>query len=230
MKLKDLKKAWNNLSQNKELDEQQIREMLHRKTENLIDRVDRNIRIGSFISFALFLLFILYDLVFSSLIVHKVEPDIDVPGWLIFTSIFVNLLIIISLICFIVHYYRVKDRYDITSNLKEFLTKIIDTLRIYQRLFYLILIIITLSITLQFITGMFTGMSFELKQKGIMATDVPLTQWILIALSGFTVLVVTAGGIFLLLRWGFRRFYGNYINKLKANLKELNEMECSNDN
>ena len=34
MKLKDLKKAWNNLSQNKELDEQQIREMLHRKTEN----------------------------------------------------------------------------------------------------------------------------------------------------------------------------------------------------
>lgn len=230
MKLKDLKKAWNSLSQNRELNERQIREMLQSKTGNLIDRIDRNIRVGAIVSFALILFFIFYDLLFSSRILHKISPEVHVPEWIIFVTIFVNSLIIISLICFIIHYYRVKNRYDITSNLKEFLTKIIDTFRIYQRLFYLILTIIITSITLQFITGMFTGMDIGLKQKGIAAADVPMVQWILMTLVGLAVLVVIAGGVFLLLRWGFRRLYGSYIDKLKENLKELNEMEHTTDN
>ena len=42
---------------------------------------------------------------------------------------------------------------------------------------------------------------------------------------GLAFLFIVVGGIFVFLRWGFRRLYGNYYHKLKRTLKELNEIE-----
>lgn len=225
MELQDLKRTWDQLSSRKELDESQLREILRKKTGNLIDRIDRNIRIGFVVLFALIVLFILDDFVFAPILIQEVGADVEIPGWLLFISIFANTLIFTTFIYFVLKYYRVKKQCDISCNLRETLVKIIETLRIYQRLFYLALITLTISMGLQFVSGMFTGMNQGLEEKGILLADVPFGKWVLVLLIGLAVLVVTVGGIYLLLRWGFHRLYGNYISKLKQNLRELNEID-----
>lgn len=225
MELKDLKKTWDQLSSRKDLDEDQLREMLRRKTGNLIDTIDRNIRIGFVVLFGLIVLFILDDFVLAPMLIKEVGTDVEIPKWLIFLSIFSNTLIITTFIFFVVQYYRVKRSCDISCNLKETLIKIIETLRIYKRLFYLALIILTISMILQFFSGMFTGMNQGLEENGILLADVPFGKWVLVLLIALAVLIITVGGIYLIMRWGFRRLYGNYISKLKQNLRELNEID-----
>jgi hypothetical protein len=225
MELKDLKKTWDQLSSRKDLDEDQLREMLRHRTGNLIDRIDRNIRIGFIVLFALIVLFILDDFVLGPMLIQEAGTDVEIPKWLVFLSIFANALIITTFIYFVIQYYRVKKSCDISCNLKETLVKIIGTLRIYKRLFYLALIILTISMIFQFVSGLFSGMHEGLEQRGILMTDVPLGKWLLVSLISVTVLIITVGGIYLLMRWGFRRLYGNYISKLKQNLSELNEID-----
>jgi len=225
MELKELKKTWDKLAPDKELDEEQIMGLLRKRTGNLIDRIDRNVRIGFVILFALILLFILDDLVFGPMLLEQVETDVKMPGWILFLSIFSNTLVVITFIYFVSQYYRVKKSCDLACNLRETLLKIIETLRIYQRLFYLALIILTISMGLQFISGLYSGMHEGIERNGVLLAEVPLGKWILVFVIGLAVLLFIVGGIYLLMRWGFRRLYGNYICKLKKNLKELDEID-----
>ena len=72
MDLKDLKKTWEKLASNKELDENQIRVMLGKRTKNLIERIERNIRIGFIVLLLLILFFVLNDFVISPLLVKTI--------------------------------------------------------------------------------------------------------------------------------------------------------------
>lgn len=225
MELNDLKKTWEQLPAGKELDEDQIREMLRQRTKNLIDRIDRNIRIGFVVLFILIVLFILDDFVFGPMLIKKLEANVQMPGWLEFLSIFSNILILTTFIYFVFKYYRVKKSCDFSCNLRESLEKIMDTLQIYQRLFYLALITLTLAMALQFISGMYSGMTYGIETGDILLAEVPLSKWLLVTGAGLAILALMVGGIYLLMRWGFRRLYGNYISILKQTLQELNEID-----
>ncbi len=224
MELKDLKKTWARLSSRKNLDEDQLREILRRRTGHLIDKIDRNVRIGFGVLFMFIVLFILDDFVFAPKLLNDVATGIDIPQWLMFLSVFANVLIIVTFVYFVIQYYKVKKNCDISCNLKETLVKIIGTLRIYQRLFYLALLIFSIAMVLQFISGMFLGAQVELHEKDMLFSDVAVGKWLVLFVLGLVVLGITVGGIFLLLRWGFHRLYGNYLDKLKQNLSELNEI------
>lgn len=224
MELKDLKKTWEQLSARKELDEDELREMLRRRTGNLIDRIDRNIRIGFGVLFVFILFFILDDFVWGPKLIEKSGTLVEIPQWLIFLSIFANALIIVTFFYFVIRYYQVKKSCDISCNLKESLIKIAGTLLFYQRLFYLTLVIFSTALVLQFISGMILGAQVELHEKNMLFSDVTFGKWLVVFVVGLAVLGITVGGIYLLLRWGFRRLYGNYISKLKQNLIELNEI------
>ncbi|MGM0620308.1 MAG: hypothetical protein ACQETJ_04625 [Bacteroidota bacterium] len=225
MELKDLKKAWQKVSSKEELDESQIEEMLRNRTSNLIERIDRNIKIGFGILFILIALFVLDDFFFSPMLLENMGSDIEIPRWLSFLSILTNALIFTTFIYFVVKYYRVKKSCDISCNLRETLVKIIKTLKIYQRLFYLALIFLSAAMTVSFITGLYNGMEESAADSGVLLSDIPLPMLLLTILMGFVVLVLMVGGIFLLMRWGFRRLYGNYIHKLKNTLNELDEID-----
>lgn len=225
MELKDLKETWSRVSSGRELDEDQIREMLRHRTGNLIDRINRNVRIGFFVLFALIVLFVLDDFIFTPLLISESQAVVEMPQWLIFLSIFSNILIFTTFIYFVVKYYRVRRICNISCNLKETLLRIIETLLLYQRLFYLTLFVFALAMALQFISGMYAGMAFDMENQGIHLSEIPVGKWFLVSGIGLLVMVLTVGGIYLLLRWGFRRLYGNYIDKLKATLRELNEIE-----
>ncbi len=225
MELNELKKTWDRISSDQELDEIQIREMLQRRTRNLIDRIDRNVRIGFIVLFILILLFILDDFIFAPVLMRGGDAGVRMPQWLVLLSIFSNMLIITAFIYFVVKYYRVRRMCIINCNLRETLIRIIETLRIYQRLFYLTLVILALALTLQFVTGMYSGIAYDIESQGLILSEIPFMKWLLVAGTGILVLVLSVGGIYLLMRWGFHKLYGNYIDKLKRALKELDEID-----
>jgi hypothetical protein len=224
MDLKDLKKTWDKMASAKELDENQIREMLGKRTKNLIERIDRNIKIGFVVLFFFILIFSLDDFLFSPLLMKGVGENLTVPPWLLFLSVFSNALIFTTFIYFVIKYYRVKRSCDIACDLKETLVKIIDTLKIYQRMFYLALIFISVTMVTGFITGMYQGTLADLERQGIPFSEISINRLLIIIVIGLIFLLITVGGIFIFLRWGFRRLYGNYLAKLKLTLQELEEI------
>ncbi len=223
MELTDLKKTWNKLLSNRELGEDQLKAMLGKRTKNLIERIERNIKIGFIILFALILIIALDEFIISPMMLEEI--NLTVPKWLLFLGVFSNTLIFTTFIYFVIKYYLVKRSCDVACDLKDTLRKIIDTLNLYQRLFYLALISLTLTMALGFITGLYQESVSELEKQGIPFSEIQFDQLFLEIIIGLVFLVVTVGGIFIFLRWGFRRLYGNYYHKLKQTLKELNEID-----
>lgn len=223
MELTDLKKTWDKLSSNRKLDEGQLKIMLGKHTNNLIERIERNIRIGFIVLFVFFIIIALDEFVISPMMMEEIK--LTVPSWLLFLGVFSNSLIFITFIYFVIRYYRVKRSCDVAGDLKDTLRKIIDTLNLYQRLFYLALISVTLTMALGFITGLHQESSFELEKQGILFSEIQLNQLFLEIGIGLVFIIFVVGGIFIFLRWGFRRLYGNYYHKLKHTLKELEEIE-----
>ena len=225
MDLKDLKKTWDKMASSRELDESQLRQMLGKRTSNLIERIDRNIKIGFGIIFIFILLFSLDDFILTPAFMKGVEDNLSIPDWLLFLGVFSNALIFTTFIYFVIKYYKVKRSCDITCELKETLIKIINTLKIYQRMFYLALISVTVTMALGFITGMYQATLGDVEKQGIPFSEIQIDQLMLAVLIGLVILFITVGGVYIFLRWGFRRLYGNYIAKLKSTLTELNEIK-----
>lgn len=223
MELENLKKAWNKIPVEKSLDENQLKEMLGKHSRSMIDTIDRNIKIGFVILFAIILIFAIDDFFLSPMI--SGEDEIEVPQWILFIGVFSNTLIFTTFIYFAVKYYRVRKSCDMICNLKETLKKIIDTLSIYKTLFYLALVTLLFAIATGFVTGIYTGIADNAGDLGIQVTEVDSKQLIIAAVTGLAGLVVLVGGVFLFLRWGFRKLYGNYIQKLNQTLKELLEIQ-----
>jgi len=225
MDLKDLKNTWDKMSSGKELDEGQLRGMLGKRTKSLMDKIDRNIKIGFIVLFALIIVFALDDFFLSPLMLDKLDGELTIPKWLIFLGVFSNVLIFTTFIYFVIKYTLVKRNCDIICDLKETLSKIIDTLKIYQRMFYLALFSLLFAMASAFITGLYEGFTSGIEQQGYELADVESNKLVLVVLIGIAVLTAFVGGLFLFLRWGFRRLYGNYILELKQTLNELNEIE-----
>jgi len=222
MELENLKKTWNKIPVEKPLDESQLKEMLGKHSKSMIDRIDRNIKIGFVILFAIILVFAIDDFFISPMLLG--ETEIEAPQWIVFIGVFSNALIFTTFIYFAVKYYRVRKSCDMICKLKETLEKIIDTLRIYKTLFYLALVTLLFAITIGFVTGIYTGINDNASELGIPFVEVDSKQLLIAAVTGLAGLFVLLGGVFLFLRWGFRKLYGNYIEKLKQTLKELEEI------
>lgn len=225
MELELLKKTWNKMPSDSQLDESQLKTMLGKRTKSLTDRIDRNIKIGFAILFVLILVFALDDFLLSPFLLDENVQNIEIPPWLTFLGVFGNAMIFFTFIYFAIKYYRVKKSCDMICNLKETLVKIIDTLKIYQTMFYLALFSLLVAIGSGFATGMYRGVLNLASEKGIPLEEVQTNQIIVYILIGFVVLLLLTGTVFISLRWGFRKLYGNYINKLKLTLKELQEIE-----
>lgn len=199
--------------------------MLRKRTSSLIERIDRNIKIGFVLLFVLILLFILDDFVFSPHIVNAMGDGIKIPGWLLFINVFSYALILTTFIYFVLQYRRAKESCDVNCNLRKTLQKIIKILQLYQRLFYLALITFSVAVAISFISGLFMGMEISATDNGMLLSEIPFNQMLIIIVVGLVVLTLLVGGIFLFMRWGFRKLYGNYILKLKLTLNELNEVD-----
>jgi hypothetical protein len=225
MDLENLKKTWDKLPSDNQLDENQLKKMLGKQTKSLMDRIDRNIKIGFGVLFVLIMIFALDDYLLTPLMIDKLNDNINVPQWLTFLGVFSNTLIFTTFIYFVIKYYRVKKSCDAVCDLKETLVKIIDTLKIYQTMFYLALVTLLVAIGLGFVTGLYRGFLDGVNEKGIPLGEIQTNKIIIVVLIGLLILILLTGAIFIILRWGFRKLYGNYIHKLKLTLQELQEID-----
>ncbi|WP_346855145.1 hypothetical protein [uncultured Draconibacterium sp.] len=225
MDLNDLKKTWDKMAVGKELDEDQLHKMLGSRTKSLIERIDRNIKIGFVVLLGLILLFSFDDFWFSPQTMEEYYKEMPIPNWVIFLAVFGNVLIFTTFIYFVIKYYLVKRKCDVACDLKETLIQIIGTLVLYQRLFYLALATMLVAMGSAFTMGIIKGVSHSAELEGLELVDIETKQLILIVLISAAIIVVVGGAIFLSLRWGFKKLYGNYITKLKLTLKELQEIE-----
>jgi len=219
MEIKELQIAWKQItadsSAREALDEGQIREMLGKRTKSLIERIDVNIRIG----FAVILLFIVAVLIFDfrndSSFVNGAGQNAGIPGWLVVLDIIVDLLIVSVFVSFIIHYYKTRQQCRKTCDIRHTLMKIIRVLSMYQRLFSLALGIILLASATGFIFGFYTSIRNNHTAEGFLFP---------VLVIGLIFLILLTYLVFLLLRWIFRRIYGNYLAQLKGTLKELDEL------
>ncbi|WP_297087181.1 hypothetical protein [uncultured Draconibacterium sp.] len=225
MDLQDLKNTWNKLAPGKELDEEQLRSMLGKRTKSLIERIDRNIKIGFAVLLGLIVLFMLDDLFFSPETIEKYYSEMPIPEWVLFLAFLGNILIVTTFLYFVIKYYRVKKHCDVACDLKGTLKKIIETLTIYQRLFYLALAIMLLAMASAFTMGMYEGLNHNAELQGLQFADIETGKLILAVAISVVIVLLIGSAIFFSLRWGFRKLYGNYIKKLKSTLRELKELD-----
>ena len=221
MDIKDLKTAWDTYSSQEmnkhQLGKESIHELLKNRTQSLVDRIDRNIRIGMGV-LLLFIVYVVIDSVFLSdlpkAIAHKA---IEYPKWLVPIDVFSTTLIITTYLFFVIRYLKIKRCFTIQLQLKELLLGIQETLKIYRRMFYLVVIILIINIIASFTAGVYQGL--RLIEN--------LTTAKIISAIGISLLIIIpmVALSFFLLRWGFNKLYGRYLIKLNETLQELDESE-----
>lgn len=225
MDLNELKSAWNNFSSrdasNHQLNENAIRELLKTRTKNLVDKVERNIKIG----FGVLFLILLFLLSGTELISFSMPQGYDMPRWTDWLDWFNVLVLGGSFIYFLVRYYSIRKYYSSITNLRDALNRIIKTLQIYKVLFNMALFFLLVVAVIEFLTGMYAGAAISAELQGGRFADLDSQQLFWAMLRGVAVLIFIVSLVFLTFRWGFKRLYGNHLQILKTTLKELDEIE-----
>ena len=224
MELKDLKSAWDTYSSQEMakhlLGKESINELLKNRTSSLLDRIDRNIRIG-IIVLLVFIAYVIVDDVYLSKILIK-EP-ITYPSWMRFMDVFSNMLIVSTYLFFVLRYFRIKRSFSSDTQLKDLLDGILDTLKTYRTMFYMAVIILLINIVVSFTAGIYEGVKFKAGVVSGGIITLTTSKILLLIAVGLAVLIPMVALTFLVLRWGFNKLYGKYLIKLNETLTELDE-------
>jgi len=226
MELRDLKKAWNRYSSSDafrhQLGEDAIYNMLKNRTKNLIERIDRNIKVGVGILILLTLFFILDDFFLTPFLAGAIK----VPGWIMVIDGISLFFILVTFFYFNFSYRKIKNDYLHSNDLRIVLQSIIRILYFYRRLFYMAILLLLFVLSVSFVTGLLGGVELKADELGATISDLFSSPVIIHrVIWGIVILVIFISSLFFLFRWGFRKLYGNYISKLKDTLNELDEIE-----
>jgi len=224
MELKDLKSAWDTYSSQEvdkhRLGKETIHEMLKNRTKTLVDRIDRNIRIGMGILLAFIAYVIIDDLFLSKLLIS--EP-IEYPSWMIPMDVFSNVLIVTTYLFFVLRYFRIKRSFSPDTQLKDLLKGMLDTLKTYRRLFYLAVIILLINMIVSFAAGLYQGVKYKADLVSGGMENMAISKILIVIGVGLAVLIPLIAGTFFILRWGFNKLYGRHLIRLNETLLELDE-------
>lgn len=228
MDLNDLKSAWNTYSSQEadkhHLGKETINELLRNRTKTLVEKIDRNIRIGMG-GLLVFIGYVLIDSIFladyySKIIIHEV---VEYPKWLVPLDFFSITLIVFTYLFFAIRYLKIRRSFSIDLQLKDLLKGILETVQAYRRMFYLAVAILMLNMVVVFAAGLYEGLKFRTGNIPGGMENIPTSKIFLIIGVGLAVLIPMIAGTFILLRWGFNKLYGRYLVKLNETLKELDE-------
>lgn len=226
MDLKDLQKSWDQYSSRvdkSKLDEETIRGMLRSHKKSLIEKIERNIWIGICMAFVIVLYILCHNIIPSQFI--NVSPlDIEILICPTYLYTLTYLVIITTFIYYAYQYYQVKKKTSVVQDLKDTLTKNIHVLILYRRLLYFALIILLLAITPAFMAGMNFLKVYSSHQNSNPVNEIELKNVMFKIIIGLISLLILSVGIFQLSMWRFDGLYGNYLNKLKQTLSDLNEI------
>jgi len=217
MELDQLKNAWNkytNTDADKHrLDEAEVRRMLKRRTKNLIDRIDRNVRIGFVAVIALVLFFVIDDFYLTP----TFGDGVEVPFWIYLIDAFNTFFLVGTFLYFWQQYRNVKQHYSQSNDMRGVLSSSIQILTTFRRLFYAALSVLLLVIVVSALAGFFANP--DLRSEEMLAE-----RNYTLVFGSLAVLLAIVGVIFVIFHWGFCRLYGRYITQLKETLAELDEI------
>lgn len=228
MEFKDLKSAWDTYSSQEvdkhRLGKESINELLRHRTRTLVDKIDRNIRIGLGILLVYIAYLILDDLYLSkSLSKMIIAETVEYPRWLYPLDIFSILVIIATYLFFVIRYMNIKKHFSVDLHLNDFLSGILETMNTYRRMFYLAVIILLIDVSLAFTAGMYQGIKYSVGNLPGGMDNLSTQKILMIVGVGLAILIPVIAVLFFILRWGFNKLYGRYLVKLNETIKELNE-------
>lgn len=230
MDLKDLKSAWDTYSSQEadkhHLGKESINELLRNRTKTLVEKIDRNIRIGMVV-LGVYIAYVILDYLFLSAFFSKViiQEVVDYPKWLDPIDIFSNTLIVTTYLFFVIRYLKIKHNFSIDLQLKDLLIGILETLKIYRRTFNLAVVILLLNIMVSFAAGLYEGIKYSAQNSPGGMENLTTSKIFQIIGVGLALLIPMVAGTFFLLRWGFNKLYGRYLIRLNETLNELDETE-----
>jgi len=220
MDLEELKSAWNTYSSQEEdkhrLGKDSISELLKSQSKSLVDRIDRNIRIGMIVILTFIAYIIIDDLYLSKILIQ--EP-VQYPAWLVPIDVFSNILIVTTYLFFVLRYFRIKNSFSPDNQLKSLLTGILETIKIYRRMFYLAVVILLINMIIGFSAGLYLGVKVKADSSLGGIQNLSHTKIIFILLVRLAILIPFVALTYYLLRWGFNRLYGRYQISLTETLK-----------
>lgn len=223
MDLTELKDAWNKYS-SQEADRYRVEMegmhgLLQKKTQTLVDRIDRNIRIGMIV-LGLYIAYNILDYLFLTDYFSKMvtEATVEYPQWLELVDVFSMVIIVATYLFFVIRYVRIRKNFSAKLQLKSLLEGIREILVTYRRMFFFAVVVFLTNILISFIAGVFQGIVLGGNGEGISINAI-------LRLIGLSVLILIPliAGLFLILRWGFNRLYGQYLAKISDMLRELDE-------
>jgi len=232
MDLDELKSAWNTYSSQEmnkhRLEKESIHELLKTRSRSLVERIDLNIRIGMTI-LMVFVAYVVIDSLFlseyfSKIIMHDV---VEYPRWLIPIDFFSTTLIVTTYLFFAIRYLKIRRSFSIDLNMKDLLEGLRQTVMAYRRMFYLAVVILLLNITVGFTAGLYEGIKYNSPAINGGVESLPAAKILSIIGLGLLILVPLVALTFLLLRWGFNKLYGKYLQSLNETISELDESETA---
>jgi hypothetical protein len=220
MDINDLKNVWNQISADnsghEQLTDERIKELLSSRTTNLMERIDKNIRWGFAILFLIITLTMIWDFFLAENAGLQIDKQERIPEWVTILDRGVNILIFMLILLFVIRYHYIRRKCLDGCSLRQELIKVIKVLTAYKRLFGLALIIFLLVSATGYIAGFYKGIHLQ----GQSGAYLPIA----IVLGVVTLFLITSL-LFLVLRWAFRKLYGNYLDQLQKMLRELDELD-----
>lgn len=230
MDISDLKSAWDKYS-SQEMDKHRlgkdsILELLKIRTQTMVERFNRNIKIGLLVLGA-YLTYVILDYLFlaeyfSGIVIHD---TVEYPKWLESFDIFSTVLIFTTYLFFVLRYLKIKRSFSIDRHLKDLLTGILETIKTYRRMFYLAVVILLINIMLSFSAGLYLGIKVNTAAFPNGFEDISATKILSIIGVGLAILIPMLAFTFFLLRWGFNKLYGRYMLQIQETIQELDEPE-----
>jgi hypothetical protein len=230
MELKDLKAAWDKYS-SQEVDKHRmgkegIHELLKKRTQTMVERIDRNTRIGMGV-LGLYVAYLVLDYLFladyfAQMIMHR---SVEYPKWLEPIDVFSTALIITTYVFFVLRYFKTKRSFSLQLQLKPLLLGIQETLITYRRMFYMAITILFINFLISYTAGIYKGLQLQATAAGV--TEISMTLKQVLIIGGFSLIIIVPVILlsFVLLRWGFNKLYGQYLSKLNDTLQELEETD-----
>lgn len=230
MELDQLKSAWDKISEQSEkhpeLAEKDIQLMLSKRTKDIYEKIGRNIRVGIVIILAWIAIEILTNFFFSNIfedLLDKPYMTEQLITWSYILNIFNYVLILSAISIFWVRYKKLENEASLHTNLAAKIDRLINIVKSYKRMFYMVLGIVILLITVSFSTGFFMEFRYQAMQGDFTLGDFSLIHQIAIIISFILVLGIFITIYLVLFRLFFKRLYGRYLQKLEQTKAELIE-------
>ena len=225
MELNEFKKAWQKATsetvRQKELDASSINELLKKRSKGILSRLDRSVKIGIWF-LVLFFLFTLADQLLPADMIFpsRWKADLVVPIWINILEWFVNVVLMLTILLFVIRYRRLQLQTLANQDLEGAIQKVLTLLDTFKKEFYLAVIILISGVGLGFLPGATKG--FE----SIQISETPSVMAIVVVASAMLVMLgLLIGSIFYIFHKGFNLLFGKYRDQLIQSLNELQENE-----